>query len=106
MPASRPSFLAIVLALAHVVIAVTIVWGMQHQYAQRSEEVGSLRSTAQRESADTAKLQREVEVLEHLLDGVRQDDPYVIELLARDRLGYRNPEHLEVPPPRLPANED
>ncbi|TVR12883.1 MAG: hypothetical protein EA401_08110 [Planctomycetota bacterium] len=95
----------IILALAHVVIAATVIWGIQQQYAQRSQQVGELRHTAQAEATDAAQLQREVEVLEHLLDGMRKEDPYVIELLARDRLGYRNPERLEVPPPRLPADD-
>jgi len=98
---SKPSLLHTLLFLGHFVIAGIIVTNLYQQHQMREGQVEQLRQVARDEAALTENHRKQVEVNEALLDGLRKQDPYVIELLARERLGYQSSEHREVPPPRL-----
>ncbi|TVR42607.1 MAG: hypothetical protein EA402_11380 [Planctomycetota bacterium] len=98
---SKPTFLQGTLILLHAVAAVVVVFNLSQQRQERQAEVEQLRIIAQDEAQLTESHRRQVATYEALLDGLRQRDPYVVELLARDRLGYRHTHHREVPPPRL-----
>ncbi len=87
--------------LFHVAAAIAVVGLLYGQYDARSREVDETRRLAGRERAETARLERENTVHQDLLRGLKDNDPYVVELVARDRLNYARPG--EVAPPPLPA---
>lgn len=89
------------LLLGHLAIAGVILFALSSRYYDREGEVSQLRELTERERQLTHEHNQQVQVYEALLEGVRANDPYVIELLARERLGYRHREQREVPPPRL-----
>ena len=76
-----------------------VVASLYGRLVEREAEVEAVRIAAANERRDTAELQRQVAVQEALLDGLRDQDPYVVELLTRDRLGWRG--EGETPPPPL-----
>lgn len=91
----------IVSAHAGLAFCVTVMtWG---HFVQRQSQVQDLAATAQREETELHVLQTLVGEQRALLEGLRVDDPYVIELLARERYNYEgaDPRWQEiVPPPR------
>ncbi len=87
--------------LVHAAIAIAVVGLLYGQYDARQREVDETRRLADRERAETARLERENTVHQDLLRGLKDNDPYVVELVARDRLDYARPG--EVAPPPLPA---
>lgn len=87
--------------LIHLAVAIAVVGLLSGQYEARRREVDETRRLADRERAETARLDRENTVHQDLLRGLKDNDPYVVELVARDRLGYARPG--EVAPPPLPT---
>ncbi len=87
--------------LVHSAVAIAVVGLLYGQYDTRQREVDETRRLADRERAETARLEHENAVHQDLLRGLKDNDPYVVELVARDRLGYARPG--EVAPPPLPT---
>lgn len=85
----------------HVAIGVTAVVWMEGQHAQRASEVAAIRTLAEQDRAKTARIERDVETMEARRAGLRQNDRFVVELLARERLGWVR--HDEIPVPKAPA---
>lgn len=89
-----------VLVFAHAALAMAIISLLWVQYDQRQRSVAEVRRTAEAERATTEKIEQEVKVQQDLLRGLKQGDPYVVEMLARDKLDYQRPG--ELTPPALP----
>lgn len=89
------------LLVLHVVFATVAVLAMLAHLGEREREVGRIKETARQEREETARMQQEIAQQQALLDGVGRRDPYVVELIARDRLQYSGPG--EFTPPPLPA---
>ena len=87
----------------HLLLAIAILVLLVRQLGVRAQEVSDIRGLAKQEHSDTERMQREVDLHQELLTGVRAKDPYVIELLARDRLGYSRPG--EFAPPALARSD-
>lgn len=88
------------LLIAHIAVGAVLILGFADHVAERRTEVDSLRQQADRERAATEQIVHQVNVSEAVRDGLREDDPYVVELVARDTHGWRAPD--EVSPPPLP----
>jgi hypothetical protein len=89
------------LLVLHVVVATVAVLGLLAHLAEREREVNRIKEVARQEHLDTVNMQREIAQQQALLDGIGRRDPYVVELIARDRLQYSGPG--EFSPPPLPA---
>jgi hypothetical protein len=86
------------LRLVHGGLAVALVgWLAMHLVDGRSE-LAKVRGVADAERADNAAIQADILKGEALRDGLKRDDPYVIEYLARERLQYTGPNELTPPP--------
>ncbi len=84
--------------LLHVAIAIAAVGLLYRQYQQRQADVATVKKDADREHADTQRLEKDVQVQQHILGGIREGDPFVVEMLARDRLDLTRPGELTPPP--------
>ena len=86
--------------LLHAVIAVTLLGWLATVLVDRRNEVGQVRELTAKEHAEIDRIKAELIRSQALRDGLRHDDPYVIEFLARDRLQYTGPGELNPPPAR------
>jgi cell division protein FtsB len=87
------------LVLAHVVFALLVIGLLYRQYDERERDVTEKRRIAAEEHRETERLQSENQIQQGLLRGLRANDPYVVELLAREKLRYTRSGEL-MPPPR------
>ena len=86
-----------ILVLAHATLALAIIGLLWSQYDQRHQAVAEVRRAADAEHAETEKVKADVQVQQDLLRGIKQGDPYVVEMLARDKLDYQRPGELTPP---------
>lgn len=89
------------LFVVHAVFATVVVISLFMYLQERESEVARVKQIAQQERQETIRLEADIHQQEALLDGLRRKDPYVVELVARDRLKYSIPG--EIAPPPLPA---
>jgi hypothetical protein len=89
------------LFVVHGVFATVVVLGLWMHLQERERNVESLRVTAQQEHLETIALEADITQQEALIDGLRAKDPYVVELIARDKLNYVGV--AEISPPPLPT---
>jgi cell division protein FtsB len=89
------------LVVVHAVFATVVVIALMIHLQSREAEVAQIKRVAEQERQETERLKAEIAQQEALLDGLRRKDPYVVELVARDRLKYAGPG--EIAPPPLPA---
>lgn len=89
------------LIAAHAAVATAIVAMLYSQYDDRHRAVATTRQAAEAERRETAAVQRENQVLSDTLTGIKANDPYVVEMLARHKLGYQRAG--EMAPPPLPS---
>jgi cell division protein FtsB len=78
--------------------AGAMLW-ISGQYAQRAAEVAALRTLTEQDRAKTVRIERDIETMEARRAGIRQNDRFVVELLARERLGWVR--HDEIPVPKV-----
>ena len=89
------------LFVVHGVFATVVVLVLWMHLQQREQDVERLRVTAQQEHSETVALEAEIAQQQALIDGLRAKDPYVVELIARDKLNYVGAG--EISPPPLPS---
>ena len=94
----------IALRLAHAAFALALLGWLVSIYVERHRELAKVREVTASEHAETERLQRGLDTGTALRDGLKRDDPYVIELLARDRHQYTGSGELS-PPPRPAAGK-
>ncbi|MDA3961200.1 MAG: hypothetical protein PF961_10450 [Planctomycetota bacterium] len=85
----------------NLAVGVWVVTHMADSLLLREGEVAEARAAAAAEHQAATELEYQVAVQEATLAGIRADDPYVIELLAREKLGWRG--ENEILPPPLPS---
>jgi cell division protein FtsB len=86
----------------HLLIGVAILAAACIRLGNGAQRVSDIRHVAEGEHATKERMLSERNRLQGLLDGLRKQDPYVIELIARDRLDYHRPGELMPPPHRTP----
>ncbi len=91
------------LIAGHIVFGIVVVAGLVHSLGERAREVNDVRVVAQQETDAKARIANENAQLSQLLKGREQMDPYVIELLARERLGYTRQGEIPLPPVGAPT---
>ncbi len=89
------------LIAVHVLIAIAVLAALCRHLGERAQEVNEVRQVARKEHNDTEHLRDEITRLGDLRAGVERADPYVIELLAREKLHFTRQD--EKTPPPLPA---
>lgn len=89
------------LLVAHVALATGIIAMLYAQYDERQRAVATTRRAAENDRRGTESVRRDNQVLGDTLTGIKASDPYVVEMLARDKLGYQRTG--EMAPPPLPA---
>ena len=87
----------LVLVIVHVLVALVVLAFTFRSMGARTQEVASVRQLAETEHQQTARIQAETQRHQQLLAGLRNRDPYVVELLARDRLHFSRPGELTPP---------
>ncbi len=90
------------LVIVHVLVALAVLSFTFRSLGARTQDVAGVRQLAETEHVQTARIQAETQRHQQLLAGLRNRDPYVVELLARDRLSFSRPG--ELTPPSLPTN--
>ncbi len=89
------------LIAAHLALAVAVLAMLSRHLALRAQEANEVRSLAGRDRIETERLRDEIRRLEELRKGVERQDPFVIELLAREKLQWARPG--EKSPPAVPT---
>ncbi len=87
----------------HILLGLAVLCTLIRQLGVRAQEVSDIRGLAAQEHHDTERMDREVKLHQELLTGMRAKDPYVVELLARERYSYNRPG--EFSPPPLPRTD-
>jgi cell division protein FtsB len=93
------------LYVVHAVFAIIVVSMLYGQHDERAQSVARIKATADQERAETERMRRDNEVLHGLLKGLRASDPYVVEMLARDKLRCTRPGEI-APPPSIDKPSD
>lgn len=88
----------------HILLGLGVLFLLVRQLGVRAQEVSDVRGLAAQEHLDTVRMAREAKLHQELLTAIRAKDPYVIELLARDRYSYSRSGELS-PPPLPTANK-
>ena len=89
------------LFVVHGVFATVVVMALWMHLDEREREIERLRAVAEHEHAETRKLENELTQQKAVIDGLRAKDPYVVEMVARDKLHFSGPG--EISPPPLPT---
>ncbi len=88
------------LLVLHAAIGTLIVLTLLFQLRERDRHLTQFREETAREVAETKRLQQEIAELECRRDGMARRDPYVVELMVREKLHYTRPGEI-VPPPSV-----
>lgn len=89
---------SISLRLFHAVVAIAVVGWLASVLVERRGELAKVRSLADKERVERQRAESELSHGQALRDGLKRDDPYVVEFLARDRLQFSGPGELAPPP--------
>lgn len=86
------------LRLFHAVVAITVVVWLSSVLVERRGELAKVRDLADKERVERQRADADLSRGQALRDGLKRDDPYVVEYLARDRLQFTGPGELAPPP--------
>lgn len=90
---------ALGLRILHAAAAIALVGWLATVMVGRRDELAKVREVSDRDRAEVERMRSELARSQALRDGLRRDDPYVVEYLARERLQLSGPGEL-APPPR------
>ncbi len=94
--------LSVPLVALHAVAGTLVVGALLWHLHERQARLDQVRCRAEAERDEARRMERTIALNEHLRAGLRQRDPYVVELLARERLGWQRTGEYS-PPPVPPA---
>lgn len=86
------------LVIIHISVAAVIVSLLYASYSKRNAEYLSVESSATKARMDMEETQQQVNIQRALLNGLQDNDPYVIEKIAREKYGYSG--YNELAPPK------
>lgn len=86
-----------ILFVLHIAVGVTVISAVWSSYNDRLLEHHRVSEHAEAAQRKTEQRTREVKIKRQILEGLQEDDPYVIEKLARDLYDYRGPNELSPP---------
>jgi hypothetical protein len=90
--------IAVIVLIVHAAIGAGIVAAVWRHHTAREAEVARLRDLAEQERQQTISMERSLARDEALRAGLRVHDPFVVELLVRERLGWTRPGDVALPP--------
>jgi cell division protein FtsB len=88
------------LFVIHAAFGTLLVLALLFQLRAREHDVARFRQETTREVQETRRMQQEIAELEHQRDGLVKKDPYMLELMVRDKLRYSRPGE-NFPPPTV-----
>jgi hypothetical protein len=86
------------LVVLHAIVATVVIIALLAHLTEREREVARIKAVSQLERDDTARMTQDIEQQKALLAGLSSKDPYVVELLARERLQYGRSGEISPPP--------
>ncbi len=86
------------LVVLHAIFATVVTIALLAHLTEREREVARIRTVSQQERDDTARMTQDIDQQKALLAGLASKDPYVVELLARERLQYGRAGEVSPPP--------
>lgn len=86
------------LRIFHAVVAIAVVGWLTSVLLERRGELAKVREYADKERADRQRAESDLTRGQALREGLKRDDSYVVEYLARDRLQFTGPGELAPPP--------
>ena len=94
------------LMAAHVIAGIAVVALLCRHLGDRAQEVNVVRTAARSEHEVPERMRRDNARVAELIGGVERQDPYVIELLTREKLQYGRPGEITPPPaPQEPTTK-
>jgi len=90
---------SIALRLLHAAFAIALLGWLVTAYVERRKDLDVVRQAANDEHAVTLRMQGDIEKGKAVRNGLKRDDPYVVEFIARERMQYTGANEL-APPPR------
>ncbi len=87
-----------ILIAVHLLLGLLVLAGLCSRLGRRAQEVNAVRISAQQEHERTLAVQADIGHMDELRKGLERQDPYVVELLARQRLGFARPGDITPPP--------
>ena len=90
--------LSVPLLALHAIVGMLAVGALIWHLRERETRLDQVRSRAEAERDDSRRMERSITLDEHLRAGLRQRDPFVVELLARERLGWQRTGEYFLPP--------
>ena len=89
------------LVLLHLAIALVVLVVLGRQYVAAAGAAKEARVFAADDRQETLRVEADIERMKAVRDGLKRSDPFVVELVARDRLRFTGPG--EFTPPRMPV---
>jgi cell division protein FtsB len=86
------------LVVLHAIFATVIVIALLAHLAERDHDAARIKAITQQERDETTRLTQDIDQQKALLAGLASKDPYVVELLARERLQYSRAGEISPPP--------
>lgn len=96
---------ALALRLAHAAIAIAIVGWLASILVERRADLAKVRDLADQEAVDRDRAKADLVHGQAIRDGLKRDDPYVVEYLARERLQFAGPGELTPPQQQAPTRQ-
>lgn len=84
----------VMLFALHIAVAAVILSAMWSHYTDRQNEHQRIEQQAAQAKQRAEARSKDVEVKKAVLSGLQQDDPYVIEKIAREAYDYVGPNEL------------
>jgi len=91
------------LIAVHVLVGLLIVAALCTRLGDRAMAVNQVRLATHEEQQKTLEIEAEITRMDELRKGIERQDPYVIELLARQKLQYARPGEISPPLPSNPT---
>ncbi len=86
-----------ILFALHLAVAITVISAVWSHYHERLEEHQRIAENAEAAKRKSEQRSQDVKIKRQILQGLQEDDPYVIEKLARDLYDYRGQDELSPP---------
>ncbi len=96
---NKPGQLQIWLRGGHIALALAVLGLLGIGLFQRRDSLAEIQRLDARERTEVEQVKADITRRSAQRDGLRRDDPYVVEYLARERLNYIGPGEFSPPPP-------
>ncbi len=92
-----------ILIAVHSIIGIALIAVLCRQLGERAQEVNQVRLQARQERESTTRMHADIAQMDEIRKGLERSDPYVIELLAREKLQFTGAGREEYHPAPAPS---